>query len=149
MSINICKECGREFEAKSPRIAYCPDVHYRPCPICGTPVEAKYLSDPARRCENCKGKSVPKMKPPTVKPSASISSLASSDFSSGEVRKYVGHPLLGFLPGHLYEIEYTWNHTRYDVSATKDVTEGKAVDLFISLSSQISIDRMFARIVTH
>lgn len=35
---------------KSTRSQYCDDLHYRPCPVCGKPVEAKYLSDPARCC---------------------------------------------------------------------------------------------------
>lgn len=38
------------------REQYCPEVHYRPCPICGTPVIAKYLSDPPRKCDKCKGR---------------------------------------------------------------------------------------------
>lgn len=50
-----CKECGKTFLPKG-RELYCPDIHYRPCPICGTPVEAKYLSDPPRKCDNCKRK---------------------------------------------------------------------------------------------
>ena len=29
---------------------YCSRDHYRPCPVCGKPVFAKYLSDPARCC---------------------------------------------------------------------------------------------------
>lgn len=53
--IKICKECGKEFEAKNARQAYCNRRHYRPCPVCGVPVFAKYLSDPARSCSNkCK-----------------------------------------------------------------------------------------------
>lgn len=45
-----CKECGQLFMPKSTRSQYCDRVHYRPCPICGKLVEAKYLSDPARCC---------------------------------------------------------------------------------------------------
>ena len=54
-----CKECGKMFIPKG-REKYCPDVHYRPCPICGTPVVAKYLSDPPGKCDACKKK---KMQP--------------------------------------------------------------------------------------
>ena len=54
-----CKECGEMFMPKG-REKYCSKVHYRPCPICGTPVVAKYLSDPPSKCANCKGK---KMQP--------------------------------------------------------------------------------------
>ena len=49
-----CKECGKLFVPKG-REQYCSDIHYRPCPICGKPVEAKYLSDPPRKCADCKG----------------------------------------------------------------------------------------------
>ena len=53
MEMRKCKECGKLFAPKG-REQYCSDIHYRPCPVCGKPVEAKYLSDPARRCEDCK-----------------------------------------------------------------------------------------------
>ena len=55
MELRKCKECGKMFEPKG-REQYCSDVHYRPCPVCGEPVVAKYLSDPARKCEKCRGK---------------------------------------------------------------------------------------------
>lgn len=45
----LCKECGQPFIPKG-RESYCTRTHYRPCPVCGKPVEAKYLSDPARCC---------------------------------------------------------------------------------------------------
>lgn len=47
-----CKECGNLFIPKG-REQYCSAIHYRPCPICGTPTVVKYLSDPPRRCDNC------------------------------------------------------------------------------------------------
>lgn len=50
-----CKECGKLFVPRNPRQQYCDELHHRPCPVCGKPVEAKYLSDPARVCSNeCK-----------------------------------------------------------------------------------------------
>ena len=52
--IKICKECGKEFEAKSARQQYCSGPHFRPCPVCGTPVEIKYLSDPTPKCAECR-----------------------------------------------------------------------------------------------
>lgn len=57
-----CKECGKLFMPKG-REQYCPDIHYRPCPICGTPVEAKYLSDPPRKCDKCRGRKTIQPKP--------------------------------------------------------------------------------------
>lgn len=50
MEMKKCKECGKLFTPKSTRSQYCDRLHYRPCPVCGKPVEAKYLSDPARCC---------------------------------------------------------------------------------------------------
>ncbi len=57
-----CKECGKLFTPKG-REQYCHDIHYRPCPNCGELVIAKYLSDPPRRCDKCKGR---KSKPAEV-----------------------------------------------------------------------------------
>lgn len=82
MELRKCKECGKMFMPKG-REQYCSDVHYRPCPVCGTPVLAKYLSDPPRRCDKCKGKkseaaaiSVPASKPAvTAKQPKSIFNL--------------------------------------------------------------------------
>lgn len=50
MEMKKCKECGKLFMPKSARVQYCSDIHYRPCPVCGKKVEAKYLSDPPRCC---------------------------------------------------------------------------------------------------
>lgn len=55
--MRACKECGKMFMPKG-REKYCSDVHYRPCPVCGTPVVAKYLSDPPCKCKDCRGKKV-------------------------------------------------------------------------------------------
>lgn len=55
MEMKKCKECGDLFMPKSKNSVYCDKLHYRPCPVCGKPVEAKYLSDPARCCsQECK-----------------------------------------------------------------------------------------------
>lgn len=50
LEMKKCKECGKLFVPKSKLSQYCDDLHYRPCPVCGKLVEAKYLSDPARCC---------------------------------------------------------------------------------------------------
>ena len=53
-----CKECGEYFTPRSMRQQYCDKIHYRPCPVCGKLVEAKYLSDPPRCCsKECQQKS--------------------------------------------------------------------------------------------
>lgn len=68
MELRKCKECGKMFQPKG-REQYCSDIHYRPCPICGEPVIAKYLSDPARKCDKCRGKKTPSASTP-AKPTA-------------------------------------------------------------------------------
>lgn len=50
LDMKKCKECGKLFVPKSKLSQYCDDIHYRPCPVCGKAVEAKYLSDPPRCC---------------------------------------------------------------------------------------------------
>lgn len=37
----ICLACKKEFETNNPQKIYCNDVHYLPCPVCGTLVEKK------------------------------------------------------------------------------------------------------------
>ena len=71
-----CKECGKLFQPKG-REQYCSDVHYRPCPVCGEPVIAKYLSDPPRRCANCKAKN--KTITQHIKPLFDIKDIQSPD----------------------------------------------------------------------
>lgn len=61
-----CKECGKLFVPKSKNSVYCDAVHYRPCPVCGKPVEAKYLSDPARCCSKECQHMMRKQNKPTV-----------------------------------------------------------------------------------
>ena len=141
MSINICKECGKQFEAKSPRILYCPAVHYRPCPVCGEPVIAKYLSDPPRRCDKCKGKSIPaqsKVEPAKVESVGAVNHIAA--------REYQGPKILGFIPGHKYIFDAPWDGwSAYVVNATYDATDDKVVDLTMHLSSKVGIDRYFKK----
>ena len=57
LEMKKCKECGKMFMPTSNKQKYCTEDHYRPCPVCGKPVFAKYLSDPARCCSGiCKSK---------------------------------------------------------------------------------------------
>lgn len=159
MSINTCKECGKQFEASSPRVAYCSDVHYRPCPVCGKPVEAKYLSDPARRCEDCKGKGkiTPKARVRAVakqtlgftSPAQSVVDVTPTDpnYINGPgtyVRTYTGRSACKFETGHKYTIIVSDFHDyRYDITAVVDHTLDEDVNLLISASSRISINQMF------
>lgn len=57
LEMKTCKECGKLFMPTSNKQKYCSEDHYRPCPVCGKLVFAKYLSDPARCCSGvCKSK---------------------------------------------------------------------------------------------
>lgn len=84
-----CKECGKMFMPKG-REQYCSDVHYRPCPICGTPVIAKYLSDPPRKCDNCRGRRSAAAKP--SKPSKLFKFNDSQMFKFGAAPKVFNEP---------------------------------------------------------
>ena len=120
MEMKKCKECGKLFLPKSLRQQYCDAIHYRPCPICGKPVIAKYLSDPARRCEDCKGKK-DSSKSPKIRESRlfqraklfnipqinkdediiefSEDMISTDDFLSGSVTaRYRGPKLSGWIP---------------------------------------------------
>ena len=37
--IKTCKHCGKEFETNNPQKIYCDGPHFRPCPVCGEPVQ--------------------------------------------------------------------------------------------------------------
>lgn len=139
MSTNICKECGKKFEAKSPRVAYCSDTHYRPCPVCGKPVEAKYLSDPARKCEECRHKTKSEVQ--------HITYVKNEAFSiKDDVREYMGPEACGFKH-HKYIISIDKDEYGYQVFATKDVTEDIPVSLMMPFSSKISIEQQFIRTI--
>lgn len=57
LEMKKCKECGKLFMPTSNKQKYCSEDHYRPCPVCGKLIFAKYLSDPARCCSGtCKSK---------------------------------------------------------------------------------------------
>lgn len=57
LEMKKCKECGKLFQPTSNKQKYCSEDHYRPCPVCGKLIFAKYLSDPARCCSGvCKSK---------------------------------------------------------------------------------------------
>lgn len=163
--INICKECGQEFEASSARIKYCSRIHYRPCPICGEPVEAKYLSDPPRKCNKCKGAKSMKpasapvhqlfklpaledfMKPKASEPKVSNTTITEpvmvKPVDDAEAKQYTGPDVCGFIHGHYYHIDVEKKDGLYWITATKDITEDLFVDYVLMYSSKISIDQRF------
>ena len=155
-----CKECGKLFHPKG-REKYCSDIHYRPCPICGTPVEAKYLSDPPRRCNNCKSKSsavlASLVNPITIENTNMSENIKSSEVSTTpsdipigkDIRKYVGDPFKGtkgFVPDHLYELSIMKYEYHYWITATYDWTENKEVNILGLFSSKISVEGHFEKL---
>lgn len=48
----ICAHCNQPFETNSPQKLYCNRIHYRPCPVCGTPVKM-YDNDFSRKPACC------------------------------------------------------------------------------------------------
>lgn len=154
-----CKECGKLFTPKG-REKYCSGTHYRPCPVCGKLVEAKYLSDPARRCEDCKkgNKKVVPSSPiklvdnlmNSVEPfnnSESDSSKISQPILIGDtiVRKYVGVRCKdNFIPGHTYLIRVAHDGYAYVITSNQDLTdEDNSKKCYMRFSSQISINQNF------
>ena len=49
MGLYKCKICGKMFERVGNGV-YCPGPHYRPCPVCGKPVEFHSPADPVKCC---------------------------------------------------------------------------------------------------
>lgn len=166
-----CKECGKLFQPKG-REQYCSDIHYRPCPICGDPVEVKYLSDPPRRCTKCKSKNINHIK---TKPLFNVNEVNKDDqindtsISNKEIekekstdikadippgkdiRQFIGKDYKhgkGYLPGHLYELNISKDEYSYWVSAIYDWTEGKSVSITELFSSKISIEGHFKQLTT-
>lgn len=39
LTTKVCELCGKEFHPKNNTQKYCKSIHYRPCPVCGEPVE--------------------------------------------------------------------------------------------------------------
>ena len=162
-----CKECGKLFEPKG-REKYCPDKHYRPCPVCGDPVEAKYLSDPPRRCEKCKGQKkhvarlniVPKSfaqeeKQKKASVYRNVEDVVTYEYpeetdienhviSDLTDRVYVGPKCNKHLiPGKTYRMSIKWIDSCYILNVTHNLTDDVEMDYSLALSSKISIHQNF------
>jgi len=154
----ICKECGEVFEATSAKQQYCTKLHFRPCPVCGKLVPAKYLSDPARCCsKECSSKRSSAKKLILPK-STAILQESKEDFitpddaflvlvDAGSVSfrgTYVGPSTCGFIKDHTYDVSVTRNAPYYEVTANRDVTTDASVKHMIYLSSLISVKHYFS-----
>ena len=189
-----CKECGKMFQPKG-REQYCSDIHYRPCPICGEPVIAVYLSDPPRRCAKCK--MIKKPADPTIKPMTAISPMKTKSLSNlspmtiptpaqasstptqaeeltnpvidikkvipdrldptifcskvtGLAFKFVrSEPLMGWLPGHIYNLVVDRDNSAYIIKTDFDRTISQPIDfngrssLGLRCTSQLSFYNYF------
>ena len=170
-----CKECGKMFMPRSAKQQYCDEKHYRPCPVCGKLVYAKYLSDPARRCDDCKKSKSSNISSTSIRPIKVMESLqyheheakepeveepkvtgiaknnVASEFTADEIlsnfvkARYIGVKTCGWVPGHVYLIQTKKSHYTYTISAIQDITENELLDITISLASIISINRNFKR----
>lgn len=151
MEMKRCKECGKLFMPKSMRQQYCDALHYRPCPVCGKLVEAKYLSDPARCCSNeCKKQLASKTRSAIAIPAQEVLTATPSNDSAeielGRVAEYRGPRVGDWIPGHKYIINIENKSTtygQYKIWASKDITLDESKKLLLPLSSQNSIDRYF------
>lgn len=176
MEMKKCKECGKLFMPKSQRQQYCDAVHYRPCPICGEPVVATYLSDPPRRCDKCKhirGTKSANMIRPTSKVVTLSNSLPFSNssaatpeapvapvFTEGQITQsellenalsveYLGKSTCGFVRGGRYIIQAVHGLYGYTITAIDTLTDGIEIPekgAVIQLSSMISINQYFHKV---
>lgn len=146
MEMRRCKECGKMFLPTSKRQQYCNEIHFRPCPVCGKLVEAKYLSDPARCCSNeCKKQLAARNRKPVVITAAELMDEP-VEIVDGQIAEYKGPEVGMWIPGHRYVINIDRKDTtygQYKVWASKDLTLDLEVKLLMPLSSQNSIDRYF------
>ena len=162
LKMKKCKECGKMFMPTSNKQQYCTEVHYRPCPVCGKPVLAKYLSDPARCCCGvCKSK-LGKMNKEGTKPSAielskeevnyvkadveSTVELAKSIYTvnPADVKKYVGGDANGFETNKLYEVSYvSAGKGKHQMVSNYNVTDNTEVHLVYEFSNKKHISQYF------
>ena len=173
LSMKKCKECGKMFMPKSAQQQYCEDMHYRPCPVCGDLVYAKYLSDPARRCKKCIGYRKPAAKnqgnaSAIIKKSINASEAArteknvevtskaevavdSKDFTREEMLKgpvvaiYKGLNCLAFVPDHKYIVRLKRCSDGYRVEGIQDLTNQEVVDYSLTLPTMSAVKEYFKR----
>jgi len=158
LEMKPCKECGKLFRPKSNKTIYCDGEHYRPCPVCGKPVFAKYLSDPARCCSGvCRAELGRRNKGEAPKEivadTTSLLDVAATpveelttikiDLDNIPKKTYVGKDSDGFISGHEYHINVTVSNTVYDVEAVYDATEGKPVSLHTAYNSKSTYYKKF------
>ena len=148
MEMKKCKECGKLFVPKSLRQQYCDGPHFRPCPVCGTLVEAKYLSDPARCCSaECKKKLADKRRQSvsadlkTAVTAPTRKQVSAEDDSTLRTMKFRRDSVCGFIKGHTYLVDVQRDQT-YQIRGVMDLTtQDDQCQADIRLSSKISIER--------
>lgn len=164
LEMKKCKECGKLFMPTSNKQKYCSADHYRPCPVCGKLIFAKYLSDPARCCSGtCKSK-LGKLNKEEVKP-VELSSEALAyveadvkvteeayrahvsqivDPVDGTTRKrFAGSSLDGWVEGHEYAVVVTQEGKEHIVKATYDYTSAEVVYLAYGFTNKKKISTIF------
>ena len=161
LEMKPCKECGKLFRPKSAKSIYCDGEHYRPCPVCGKPVFAKYLSDPARCCSGvCRAQLGKLNKLPKVELTADMQEHLENDVKvieeiaaiNAEVidptddtvrKKYEGPSTLGWNEGHEYAVKIVQEGKSHVVKATYNYTAAEAVELEYGFSNKKKISTIF------
>lgn len=171
LKMKECKECGKMFTPTSNKQKYCSADHYRPCPVCGKLMFAKYLSDPARCCSgSCKSK-LGKL---NKKQNLAIEQYVKNDVAAtleaysnlvpmpgaeklsdlkeeyehqvdeSKVKTFIGESKFGFITGHEYEVEYiTEGKGQHMMQATYDVTADQHVAIRYVFTNKKHISKMF------
>lgn len=163
-----CKECGKLFQPTSNKQKYCSENHYRPCPVCGKLVLAKYLSDPARCCSGvCKSKlgklnkesahvakEVLKLTPEVVAyAEADVKAVQEAykehvseivDPVAETIKKrFVSSSTDGWIEGHEYAVKLTQDGKLHIVRATYDYTTGEVANLVYNFTNKKKITTIF------
>ena len=153
LKMKRCKECGRWFQPTSNKQKYCEEKHYRPCPVCGKLIYAKYLSDPARCCSGvCKsalgklhkeGKKGDYEGKKTVIDESSaeaatqeavrkyveddVTALKEVAATNVETKRYTGEAVNGWEPEHVYDVQIVHKDKQHVVKAVLDKTTNKSL----------------------
>lgn len=149
LEMKKCKECGELFVPSHPNQVYCNKMHYRPCPVCGKPVFAKYLSDPARCCSGkCRYISGQRNKksnnidvPEHVVDNSKVKEYINETVFNSKTQRYA------FVKGHKYEVDIiTEGKGKHIVKSIWDVTDNKEHEESFPFSNKKHISKYFKAI---
>ena len=153
LEMKKCKECGSLFMPTSNKQKYCSAKHYRPCPVCGKMIFAKYLSDPARCCSGkCKAV-LGKMNNQsneilneilTEQSKRHLLKINLDRITEGTVRKkFVGSEDTRCIKDHEYAVSIEYNTGANIVYVAYDYTEEKLVGYAYNYTNKKKISKDF------